>query len=86
MVDFPGSGTAAAGLTALSPEAAAALLLAVVVGLPALVVAAVAAIGRRLHREDALVGWCRLVAILYTRWFQKLKAEGTHHIPRTIGP
>jgi 1-acyl-sn-glycerol-3-phosphate acyltransferase len=86
MVDLPGSGTAPAGLAALSPEAAAALLLAVLVGLPLLAVVTTIAIGRRLHREDAVVGWCRLVAILYTRWFQKLTAEGTHHIPRTIGP
>jgi 1-acyl-sn-glycerol-3-phosphate acyltransferase len=71
---------------AVPPAFAAAALLLVLVGLPALLFVAFRAVGRRLHPDDALVGWMRLVAIPYTRWFQRISVENAAIIPESIGP
>ena len=71
---------------AMPPAFAAAALLLVLVGLPALLFVAFRAVGRRLHPDDALVGWMRLVAIPYTRWFQRISVENAAIIPESIGP
>lgn len=71
---------------AVPPAFAAAALLLVLVGLPALLFVAFRAFGRRLHPDDAFVGWMRLVAIPYTRWFQRLSVENAAIIPESIGP
>ena len=71
---------------AMPPAFAAAALLLVLVGLPALLFVAFRAVGRRLHPDDAIVGWMRLVAIPYTRWFQRISVENAAIIPESIGP
>jgi 1-acyl-sn-glycerol-3-phosphate acyltransferase len=71
---------------AMPPAFAAAALLLVLVGLPALLFVAFRAFGRRLHPDDAFVGWMRLVAIPYTRWFQRISVENAAIIPESIGP
>lgn len=71
---------------AVPPAFAAAALLLVLVGLPALLFVAFRAFGRRLHPDDAFVGWMRLVAIPYTRWFQRISVENAAIIPESIGP
>lgn len=80
-----GEPLAVVGL-ALPPAFAAAALLLVLIGLPAALFLALRAVGRRLHPEDAFVGWMRLVAIPYTRWFQRLSVENAAIIPESIGP
>lgn len=65
--------------------AATGLLLVLVVAPAGLVLGAIR-IGYAMHRDDAVIGWARIVAQVYTRRFQGLKAEGTHLVPRTIGP
>jgi len=73
-------------LGALPPAAAAALIIGVLAVVPALAVLGAVRFGLSMYRDDALVGWLRLVAQIYSRRFQGLKVEGTHLIPRTIGP
>ena len=70
---------------AVPPAVAAAALLVALVGLPSLLFLAFRAVGRRLHPEDAFVGWMRLVAIPYVRWFQRLSVENAGVIPGSIG-
>jgi len=72
--------------TALPPSAAAAALLFVLIGLPALLFLAFRAVGRRLQPDDALVGWMRVVGVPYIRFFQRLSVENDGLIPASIGP
>jgi 1-acyl-sn-glycerol-3-phosphate acyltransferase len=72
--------------TDLGPGWAAALLLAAVLAVPAALAAAVLAIGERTYRGAPVVGWLRLVAMPYLRYFQRLRVEGRHLVPRSIGP
>ncbi|MBI1303727.1 MAG: hypothetical protein GC172_08060 [Phycisphaera sp.] len=71
---------------AAPPGLAAAALLLILIGLPALLFVVLRKVGRRLHPDDALVGWMRLVAIPYTRLFQRLTVENAALIPQSIGP
>ncbi|MFM7260965.1 MAG: hypothetical protein ACKO3W_10220, partial [bacterium] len=61
--------------TPASPGIAAALLLTVLLGVPASAALAVRAIGRRSWHGDAVVGWLRIVAVLYVRFFHRLRIE-----------
>ncbi len=70
----------------LPPSLAAAFLLGGLIVLPVAFVIAARAIGRRSQPEDAVCGWCRLLTIPYVRYFQRLKVEGRHFIPKKIGP
>ena len=71
---------------ATPPGLAAAALLLVLIGLPALCFAVLRKVGRRLHPDDALVGWMRLLAIPYTRCFQRMTVENAAIIPESVGP
>lgn len=70
----------------MSPEAAAAITVGTLVIAPVAIVAGAMSFGYRLHRENPVVGWLRLVAIIYVRLFQRLRSEGIDLIPRRIGP
>ncbi|MFM7261096.1 MAG: lysophospholipid acyltransferase family protein, partial [bacterium] len=72
--------------TPASPGVAAALLLTVLLGVPASTALAVRAIGRRSWHGDAVVGWLRMVAVLYVRFFHRLRVEGAERIPAAVGP
>lgn len=78
--------SAAPSAPPFGPLAAAVATLAILVALPALLVAAVLAIGDRSFRGQPVVGWLRLVAMPYLRYFQRLRVEGRHLVPANIGP
>ncbi len=70
----------------LSPAAAAAGLLALLFVVPLVGYLVFKSIGERHFHGDALLGWCRLASIPYTRLFQRLSVEGAELVPRSVGP
>lgn len=75
-----------AATASLSPELAAVALLALLFGAPAIALLAFKSIGERSFHSSALIGWLRLVSVLYTRYFQRLTVEGAELVPQTVGP
>ncbi len=69
-----------------SPGVAAALLLTALLALPVAVALAIRAIGRRSWHGDAVVGWLRLLSVLYARFFHRLRVEGAERVPASVGP
>jgi 1-acyl-sn-glycerol-3-phosphate acyltransferase len=80
---------ASAAVVAEAPEigalTGAVLLLVALVAVPTALVAAALAIGDRSFRGQPLIGWLRLVAIPYLRYFQRLRVEGRHLVPARVG-
>lgn len=70
----------------LSPEVAVVALLAVLLGVPAVVFGSWWLIGVRSYAGEPLIGWCRLISIPYLRHFQKLRVEGLQFVPAEVGP
>jgi 1-acyl-sn-glycerol-3-phosphate acyltransferase len=70
----------------VSPALAAFALLMSLVGFPTLLAFLVHRIGDRSVRSNAFIGWLRLGALVYVRYFQRARIEGTERIPKTVGP
>lgn len=72
--------------TPASPALAAAILLVALVGVPAVGAYAVRAVGRASVHGDAVIGWLRLGAIVFVRFFHRARIEGIERIPKSVGP
>ena len=69
----------------LGPLGAAATLLGLLMGVPIGCWFLARAIGRRSYGGNAILGWMRLAAIPYLRWFQRTSVHGRNFIPVTLG-
>lgn len=72
--------------SAVSPAVAAATLLAVLIVPPLAAWGLFTLIGHRAYHGEPVLGWLRLLSIPYLRHFQKLRVEGSGHIPAALGP
>jgi 1-acyl-sn-glycerol-3-phosphate acyltransferase len=82
----PSTTATVTAMAELSPAVSAFGLLVIVLGIPAVGFLAFKSIGRRSFHGHAVLGWLRLLTILYTRYFQRLTVEGAHLVPQKVGP
>lgn len=80
------SYSAALAESAVGPAVAAAALLGALIGVPLAVFLLLVRIGHGAYHSEPVLGWLRLVSIPYLRHFQKLRADGLHLVPGTVGP
>jgi 1-acyl-sn-glycerol-3-phosphate acyltransferase len=73
-------------IATVSPAVAAAGMLLLLIGVPAVAVLAFKSIGHRSFQGRASLGWLRILTILYSRYFQRLKVEGAELVPQRVGP